>query len=160
MRHEPTGSRPPVQQPRGTRCPACQQAKPLRDVAAAPAGRASSCRDCRRAAAVRLLIAAHPEEWAGLLGLVRGRRRLATAPLEEVATVGEWFVRRVGPLWWDAPAARAASLASSAALPVRARSHRGPGARPLRWTLRGTPRWTLRMRGAYPVPAGQRHHRW
>jgi hypothetical protein len=27
---------------------------------------------------MRLLIAAHPEEWAGLLGLVRGRRQAAS----------------------------------------------------------------------------------
>jgi hypothetical protein len=55
---------------------------------ATSAGRCSSCWDCqraayrlasrRRAAAMRLLIAAHPEEWAGLLGLVRGRRHLGT----------------------------------------------------------------------------------
>jgi hypothetical protein len=28
---------------------------------------------------MRLLIAAHPEEWAGLLGLVRAGRQLGTA---------------------------------------------------------------------------------
>jgi hypothetical protein len=90
MRHEPIGSRLPVQQAPGTRCPACHQATPLADVATSPGGRSSSCRDCRRAtsrlasrrraAAVRLLIAAHPEEWAGLLGLVAGRRQPATPP--------------------------------------------------------------------------------
>ncbi len=82
MHDEPTGVRAALQSPERKRCPACQQAKPLADVATTPAGR-SSCRGCRRAAArlasrrraaaMRLLIAAHPEEWAGLLGLVRGR---------------------------------------------------------------------------------------
>jgi len=90
MRHEPTGSCLPVQQAPGTRCPACQQATPPADVAATLAGRSSRCPDCqraaarlasrRRAAAMRLLIAAHPEEWAGLLGLVAGRRQPATRP--------------------------------------------------------------------------------
>jgi len=88
MRHEPTGSRLPVQQAPCTRCPACAQATPPADVAATPAGCSSRCADCRRAAArlasrrraaaMRLLVAAHPEEWAGLLGLVRGRRQLAS----------------------------------------------------------------------------------
>ena len=60
------------------------------------------------------------------------------------------------PLWvagGDAPSARAASLASSAA-PA------GPGPVPpwpspssLRWTLRGTLRWTLRRPPAYPLTA-------
>jgi len=82
MHDEPTGVRAALQSPERKRCPACQQAKPLADVATTPAGR-SSCHDCRRAAArlasrrraaaMRLLIAAHPEELAGLLGLVRGR---------------------------------------------------------------------------------------
>jgi hypothetical protein len=90
MRHEPTGSCPPVQQAPRTRCPACGQAMPLADVPATLAGRSSRCPDCRRAAArvasrrraaaMRLLIAAYPEEWAGLLGLVAGRRQPATRP--------------------------------------------------------------------------------
>jgi hypothetical protein len=53
------------------------------------AGRcASCCQGCRRAtarlasrrraAAVRLLIGLHPEEWAGLLALVGGRRQVAS----------------------------------------------------------------------------------
>ena len=88
MHDEPTGVRAALQSPERKRCPACQQAKPLADVATTPAGR-SYCHDCqrvvsrlasrRRAAAMRLLIAAHPEEWAGLLGLVAGRRQVATA---------------------------------------------------------------------------------
>ena len=32
----------------------------------------------RRQAAMRLLIAAHPEEWTGLFGLVRAGRQAAT----------------------------------------------------------------------------------
>jgi hypothetical protein len=82
MPHEPSGSCPPVHQARSKRCSACQQAKPLSDFVATSLG-PSSCRDCRRvvtrlasrrwAAAMRLLIAAHPEEWAGLLRLVQGR---------------------------------------------------------------------------------------
>jgi hypothetical protein len=88
MHVEPTGSCPPVQPPASKRCPACQHVRPLTDFATSPAGVSSSCWDCQRAAsrlasrrrqaAVRLLIAAHPEEWAGLLGLVRGRRQLGT----------------------------------------------------------------------------------
>jgi hypothetical protein len=87
MPHEPSGSCSPVQQARSKRCLACEQVKPAADFAT-PAGRYTSCRDCqqaasrlasrRRAAAMRLLIAAHPEEWAGLLGLVRGRSQLGT----------------------------------------------------------------------------------
>jgi uncharacterized protein (DUF983 family) len=84
MHHEPSGSCPPVHQARSKRCPACQQAKPLSDFAATSLS--PSCRDCRRvvsrlasrrrAAAMWLLIAAHPKEWAGLLGLVQGRRHV------------------------------------------------------------------------------------
>jgi hypothetical protein len=87
MPHEPSGSCSPVQQARSKRCSACEQAKPVADFATL-AGRPASCRDCQRAAsrlgsrrratAIRPLIAAHPEEWAGLLGLVRGRRQLGT----------------------------------------------------------------------------------
>jgi hypothetical protein len=84
MPHEPSGSRPSVQQANSKRCPASQQVRSHVDFSIIPAGLASSCRDCqraasrqasrRRAAAMRLLVAAHPEEWAGLLGLVRGRK--------------------------------------------------------------------------------------
>ena len=91
MHVEPTDSCPPVQPRISKRCPACQQAKPLADFATIPGGPRSYCRDCqraasrlasrRRAAAMRLLIAAHPEEWAGVLGLVRGRLKVgATRP--------------------------------------------------------------------------------
>jgi hypothetical protein len=89
MRHEPSGSCAPVQQARSKRCPVCGQAKPLAAFPTTPAGISSYCPDCQRAAsrlasrrrraAVRLLIAAHPEEWAGLLGLVRGRRQPGTS---------------------------------------------------------------------------------
>jgi hypothetical protein len=84
MRHEPSGSCPPVQQAHRKRCPACGQVKPCADFVTTPSAPSSYCRDCqratsrlasrRRAAAIRLLIAAHPEEWAGLLGLVRARQ--------------------------------------------------------------------------------------
>jgi hypothetical protein len=87
MPHEPSGSCSPVPQARSKHCPACGQLKPVADFAT-PAVRSSFCRDChraasrlasrRRAAAMRLLIAVHTEEWAGLLGLVRGCRQLGT----------------------------------------------------------------------------------
>jgi uncharacterized protein (DUF983 family) len=90
MRHEPIGSCSPVQQARSKRCPVCGQAKPLAAFPTTPAGISPYCQDCqratsrlasrRRAAAIRLLIAAHPEEWAGLLGLVRARQLGAGRP--------------------------------------------------------------------------------
>jgi hypothetical protein len=90
MSDEPTGLRAALQSPERKRCPACQQVMSLAGFATTPAGRSWSCRDCqraasrlasrRRAAAMRLLIAAHPQEWAGLLGLVAGRRQPATRP--------------------------------------------------------------------------------
>jgi hypothetical protein len=87
MLDEPSGSCSPVQQAPSKRRPTCGQAKPLTDFSAAGhGGPASFCLDCQRAAsrlasrrrqaAMRLLIAAHPEEWAGLLGLVRARRHV------------------------------------------------------------------------------------
>jgi hypothetical protein len=89
MLFEPSGSCPPVQQAPAKCCAACGQTRPLAEFATTPAGRpASSCSDCRRAAArlasrrqaaaMRLLIALHPEEWAGLLALVGGRRQAAS----------------------------------------------------------------------------------
>jgi hypothetical protein len=86
MRDEPTGVRAALQCPERRRCPACQQVKPHAYFTTTPGGRSSFCRDCQRAvsrlasrrrrAAMRLLIAAHPEEWAGLLGLVRTGRKV------------------------------------------------------------------------------------
>jgi hypothetical protein len=86
MHVEPTGSCAPVQPPVSKRCTACQQSKLCADFATTPNGASSYCRDCQRAvsrlasrrrrAAMRLLIAAHPEEWSGLLGLVRARRQV------------------------------------------------------------------------------------
>jgi hypothetical protein len=84
MPHEPSGSCPPVQQAPAKRCPSCGQARPLAEFATTLAGRsAPCCQACRRvaarlasrrrAAAMRLLIALHSEEWAGLLALVGGR---------------------------------------------------------------------------------------
>jgi hypothetical protein len=76
MLFEPSGSCPPVQQSRSKRCRVCRQARPLPDFSTNGRGSlADSCRDCRRAAAMPLLIAAHPAEGAGLLGLVRGRHQ-------------------------------------------------------------------------------------
>ena len=82
------------------RCPACQQVRELPDYFAASASQSSRCRACRRAgarlasrrraAAMRLLIAAHPEIWTWLLGLVSGRRQPATHPVAgPVAEGGE-----------------------------------------------------------------------
>ena len=53
MRHEPSGSLPPVQQTADRRCPFCRAVKPLDDFpaqAVTPAGCCASCR--RRSAAV------------------------------------------------------------------------------------------------------------
>jgi hypothetical protein len=87
MHDEPTGLRAALQSSERKRCPACQQVKPCTDFAT-PKGTASYCEACQRAAsrlasrrrraAMRLLIAAHPDEWAGLLGLVRAGRQLGT----------------------------------------------------------------------------------
>ena len=100
MRVEPTGSCPPVQP--GTvskHCPACQQARSPWGTSPSPIGFSCDCRDCqraasrlasrRRAAAIRLLIAAHPEEWAGLLGLVSGRRQPASHQVAGVVAEGD-----------------------------------------------------------------------
>ena len=87
MHVEPTGSCPPVQATVSKHCPA-YQVKALGDFTI-PTGFSCYCPDCQRAAsrlasrrrraAVRLLIAAHPDEWAGLLGLVRGRHQPGTS---------------------------------------------------------------------------------
>jgi len=89
MHVEPTGSCLRVQPPASKYCPACKQVRPRTDFSTTLSGTSSYCKDCqratsrlasrRRAAAMRLLIAAHPEEWAGVLGLVRGLRRPAAA---------------------------------------------------------------------------------
>jgi hypothetical protein len=55
MRHEPSGSLPPVQPVANRRCPACRTVRPLDDFpahAGAPAGCCASCRR-RRAAVAR-----------------------------------------------------------------------------------------------------------
>ena len=74
--------------PQAQRCLACQQSKHRTDFSTTPAGLSSYCQDCQRAssrlasrrrqAAVRLLIALHPEEYQALLGLVHGRHQLGT----------------------------------------------------------------------------------
>jgi hypothetical protein len=95
MPHEPSGSCPPVQQAPAKRCAACGQSRPLAEFATTLAGRCASCRACRRAAArlasrrraaaMRLLIALHPQEWAGLLALVGGRRQPPATSRREMA---------------------------------------------------------------------------
>ena len=89
MLFEPSGSCSPVQQAHSKRCRVCRQARPLPDFSTNGRGSlVNSCRDYRRAvsrlasrrraAAIRLLIALHPEEWAGLLALVGGRYHAAS----------------------------------------------------------------------------------
>ena len=88
MHEEPTGLGTALQSPDRKRCSACQQIKPRTDFSAIPGGLSRHCRHCQRAvsrlasrrrtAAMRLLIALHPEEWAGLLALVAGRRQAAS----------------------------------------------------------------------------------
>jgi hypothetical protein len=94
MPHEPSGSCPPVQPAPTKRCPACGHTRPLAEFATL-AGRSSPRGDCRRAtarlasrrraAAMRLLIALHPEEWVGLLALVSGHRHPPATRRREVA---------------------------------------------------------------------------
>jgi hypothetical protein len=89
MHDEPTGVRAALQSPERKHCPACQQLKHRTDLSTTPAD-LPSCQDCQRAssrlasrrrqAAVRLLIAFHPQEYQVLLGLVRGRSQLGTRP--------------------------------------------------------------------------------
>jgi hypothetical protein len=84
MHDEPTGVRTALQSPECKRCPACQQVKHRTGFHSTPAG-PSYCQDCKRAisrlasrrqqAAVRLLIAFHPDEYHALLRLVRGGGR-------------------------------------------------------------------------------------
>ena len=84
MLDEPTGVRTALQSPERKRCLACQQVKHRVDFYPTPAG-PPYCQDCKRAisrlasrrrqAAVRLLIALHPEEYHALLRLVRGGSR-------------------------------------------------------------------------------------
>jgi hypothetical protein len=88
MHDEPTGVHTALQSPKRKRCPACQRPEHRGDVSTTPAGLSSSCQDCQRAssrlasrrrqAAVRLLIAFHPEEYQAFLGLVHGRHQLGT----------------------------------------------------------------------------------
>jgi len=86
MRDERTNPRIPARPSRRhKRCPACGQAKPLAAFYVTRGGGPSGyCKCCqravarlsarRRAAAVRLLAAAHPAEWAAARALVRGQR--------------------------------------------------------------------------------------
>jgi hypothetical protein len=72
--------------PSKKRCPACQQVKPVSEFYATVSGRPSGyCKACQRAvsrtsrlrrqAAVRLLAAAHPEDWAAALRQAREERQ-------------------------------------------------------------------------------------
>jgi uncharacterized protein (DUF983 family) len=72
--------------PSKKRCPACQQVKLVSEFYATVSGRPSGyCKACQRAvsrtsrlrrqAAVRLLAAAHPEEWAAALRQAREERQ-------------------------------------------------------------------------------------
>jgi hypothetical protein len=91
MHDEPTGLRAALQSPQRKHCPVCQQVKACTDFATTSSGASSYCRDCQRAdsrlasrrrrAATRLLIAAHPDEWAGLLRLVRAKHQVGTNPV-------------------------------------------------------------------------------
>jgi hypothetical protein len=83
MPHEPTGSRRPVQRAAVKHCPACDSTQLVGNFYTTRCGRLSgSCKSCQRAAArlsdrrrdaaIRLLIASHPEEYQVWLRLVRG----------------------------------------------------------------------------------------
>jgi hypothetical protein len=83
MPHEPTGSCPRVQRVAVKRCPACASTQPVENFYTTRRGRLSGyCKSCQRAAArlsdrrrdaaIRLLIASHPEEYQVWLRLVRG----------------------------------------------------------------------------------------
>jgi hypothetical protein len=85
MRHERTPTLS-TGHPSKKRCPACQQVKHVSEFYATLHGRPSGyCKACQRAvsrtsrlrrqAAVRLLAAAHPDEWAAALRQVREERQ-------------------------------------------------------------------------------------
>jgi hypothetical protein len=60
MHEKPTGLRAALQSSRRRRCPACRQTKLRTGFFTTSDGLSSYCQDCRRAAAIRLLIAAYP----------------------------------------------------------------------------------------------------
>jgi hypothetical protein len=83
MPHEPTGLRPSIQRAAIKRCPACASTQPVENFYTTRRGRLSGyCKPCQRAAArlsdrrreaaIRLLIASHPEEYEVWLRLVGG----------------------------------------------------------------------------------------
>jgi hypothetical protein len=85
MRHERTPTLW-AGHPSKKRCPACQQVKPASKFYVTVGGRPSGyCKPCQRAVsrtsrlrrqiAVRLLAAAHPEEWAAALRQAREERQ-------------------------------------------------------------------------------------
>jgi hypothetical protein len=48
MRHEPSGSRPPIQQTAGRRCPSCQTVRSVDEFPIAAGAHAGCCGSCRR----------------------------------------------------------------------------------------------------------------
>jgi uncharacterized protein (DUF983 family) len=85
MRHERTPTLP-AGHPSKKRCPACQQGKLVSEFYVTVGGHPSGyCKPCqrsasrtsrlRRQAAVRLLAAAHPEEWTAALRQAREERQ-------------------------------------------------------------------------------------
>jgi hypothetical protein len=86
MLHERTNPARPAQGRTNKRCPACGERKSLIDfyttVRGGPSGYCKGCQRAvsrlssrRRQAAVRLLAAAHPEEWADALRQAREERQ-------------------------------------------------------------------------------------
>jgi recombinational DNA repair protein (RecF pathway) len=85
MRDERTNSSAPSQPPASKRCSRCSRVKPTRDFYRYRGGKLSSrCKDCQCAAArttsrdrrraLRVLIAAHHEEYRSLLAAERAKR--------------------------------------------------------------------------------------
>jgi uncharacterized protein (DUF983 family) len=88
MPDERTNSARPAQACTQKRCPACGESKPLSEFYTTPSGAPSGyCKTCQRAisrrsrrrrnAALRVLIALHPEEWRAVL-----QRHLDDEPTE------------------------------------------------------------------------------
>jgi hypothetical protein len=127
MRDERTNSARPARTHK--HCPACGQSRSLCDFYTAVDGSPSGyCKDCQRAlsrlttrrrqAAMRLLIATHPEDGPGCSAWSAAIARPPATARRGVAGMAERSARRPRRVAVvDAPSARAASLASSAALP-------------------------------------------
>jgi len=91
MRDERTNSSAPSQPPASKRCSGCGRVKPTRDFYSYRGGKLSSrCKDCQckaarttsrdRRGALRVLIAAHHEEYRLLLAAERAKRGHHDAP--------------------------------------------------------------------------------